>query len=147
MFDECVFLLFFIQVDKMSARNKKLEDEVSTDLSTVAWSTTVLEALFLLVSYFFIAPFDDRVFLLFFVQVAKMSARNKKLEDEVSTDLTTVAWSTKMLEALFLLVSYFFIATFDDCVFLLFFVQVDKMSPRNKKLEDEVSKDLSNEDW
>ena len=48
-----------------------------------------------------------------------------------------------MLEALFLLVSYFFIATFDDCVFLLFFVQVDKMSPRNKKLEDEVSKDLS----
>ena len=51
-----------------------------------------------------------------------------------------------MLEALFLLVTYFFIAIFDDCVFLLFFVQVDKMSPRNKKLEDEVSKDLSNED-
>ena len=48
-----------------------------------------------------------------------------------------------MLEALFLLVSYFFIATFDDCVFLLFFVQVDKMSARNKKLEDEVSKDIS----
>ena len=83
----------------------------------------------------------------FLLKVAKMSARNKKLEDEVSTDLSTVAWSTKMLEALFLLVSYFFIATFDDCVFLLFFVQVDKMSPRNKKLEDEVSKDLSNEDW
>ena len=51
----------------------------------------MLEALFLLVSGFFIAPFDDRVFLLFFVQVAKMSARNKKLEDEVSTDLSTVA--------------------------------------------------------
>ena len=43
-----------------------------------------------------------------------------------------------MLEALFLLVTYFFIAIFYDCVFLLFFVQVDKMSARNKKLEDEV---------
>ena len=49
-----------------------------------------------------------------------------------------------MLEALFLLVSYFFIATFDDCVFLFFFVQVAKMSARNTKLEDEVSTDLSN---
>ena len=48
-----------------------------------------------------------------------------------------------MLEALFLLVTYFFIAIFYDCVFLLFFVQVDKMSARNKKLEDEVSKDPS----
>ena len=35
IFDECVFLLLFIQVDKMSAKNKKLEDEVSTDFSTV----------------------------------------------------------------------------------------------------------------
>ena len=51
-----------------------------------------------------------------------------------------------MLEALFLLVTKFVIAIFDDCVFLFFFVQVDKMSARNKKLEDEVSKDLSNED-
>ena len=31
-FDECIFLLFFVQVDKMSATNKKLVDEVSTDL-------------------------------------------------------------------------------------------------------------------
>ena len=42
-----------------------------------------------------------------------------------------------------LLVTYYYIAIFDDCVFLLFFVQVDKMRARNKKLEDEVSTDLS----
>ena len=38
-----------------------------------------------------------------------------------------------------LLVTYYYIAIFDECVFLLFFVQVDKMSARNKKLEDEVN--------
>ena len=43
-----------------------------------------------------------------------------------------------MLEALFLLVTYYYIAIFHECDFLLFFVQVDKMSARNKKLEDEV---------
>ena len=42
-----------------------------------------------------------------------------------------------------LLVTYYYIAIFDDCVFLLFFVQVDKMRARNKKLEDEFSTDLS----
>ena len=44
------------------------------------------------------------------------------------------------------MVTYYYIAIFDECDFLLFFVQVDKMSARNKKLEDEVSKDLSNVD-
>ena len=38
------------------------------------------------------------------------------------------------------MVTYYYIAIFDDYVFLLFFVQVDKMSTRNKKLEDEVRK-------
>ena len=44
------------------------------------------------------------------------------------------------------MVTYYYIAIFYACVFLLFFVQVEKMNARNKKLEDEVSKDLSNED-
>jgi len=42
-----------------------------------------------------------------------------------------------------LLVTYYYIAIFDECVFLLFFIQVDKMSATNKKLEDEVRKDPS----
>ena len=42
-----------------------------------------------------------------------------------------------------LLGTYYYIAIFDECVFLLFFIQVDKMSARNKKLEDEVRKDPS----
>ena len=37
----------------------------------------------------------------------------------------------------------YFIAIFDECIFLLlFFVQVAKMSARIKELEDEVGKDL-----
>ena len=41
------------------------------------------------------------------------------------------------------LITYYYNAIFNECVFLLFFVQVDKMSARNKKLEDEVRKDPS----
>ena len=37
---------FFVQVDKTSAKNKKLEAEVSKDLSNVDRSTTMLKALF-----------------------------------------------------------------------------------------------------
>ena len=56
--------------------------------------------LLILSDAYFIAKFDQCIFLLF-VKVTKMSTRLKELLDEVSTYLSTVDWSTKMLEGLF----------------------------------------------